>query len=133
MRAAADDMTASHLVADHEAAASLAEPAHVLFAAQQCEWPLLRDNVAALAHVRTRTIDLGGFVMKVQFNPGRIASSGAKIDAKSIRERKCFLCAENRPAEQRGLPFNHHYALLANPFPIFPEHFTIPHANHRPQ
>src|SRR5262249_53172402 len=70
----------------------------------------------------------------VQFNPARIASTGAKVDAKAIRERKCFLCDANRPPEQRDVPFlGGRYKVLCNPFPIFPEHFTIPSTEHRPQ
>ncbi|MCK7533373.1 MAG: DUF4922 domain-containing protein [Marinilabiliales bacterium] len=38
----------------------------------------------------------------VQFNPGRITSSAAKVDARSIEARPCFLCEKNRPPEQRG-------------------------------
>jgi len=65
----------------------------------------------------------------VQFNPARIVSSGAKVDAKTIAERKCFLCAANRPTEQKSVEFGD-YEILVNPFPIFPEHFTIPHKEH---
>ena len=67
--------------------------------------------------------------MRVQFNPARIVSSGAKVDAKTIAERKCFLCAENRPEVQSGIEFGD-YEILVNPFPIFPEHFTIPRKEH---
>jgi hypothetical protein len=97
------------------------------------EWKLLRENVAALASVKVRTLDLGEFALKIQFNPARITSTAAKTDSKSIAERKCFLCDANRPPEQRGLPFGTSYRLLCNPFPIFKEHFTIVHSEHRPQ
>jgi len=100
---------------------------------QTREWPLLRDNVAALASVQTRAIPVDDFVLKVQFNPARLTSTAAKTDAKTIRERKCFLCAENRPPEQREVAFGDDYLVLCNPFPIFPEHFTITHRAHRPQ
>src|SRR5262249_45289684 len=53
--------------------------------------------------------------------------------AKSIGERKCFLCDANRPPEQRGVRFGDDYLVLCNPFPIFPEHFTITHRVHQPQ
>jgi Domain of unknown function (DUF4922) len=112
----------------------LAGKAKQLLDEQKNDWPLLRDNVAALANVRTREIDCGGeLVMRVQFNPARIASTGANVDAKTIRKRKCFLCDANRPPEQRGISFGADYTVLCNPFPIFPEHFTIPHREHRPQ
>jgi len=111
----------------------LAAQAKKLLDEQVGEWKLLRDNVAALASIKTRTIDLDGFALKIQFNRARLASTAAKTDAKSIGERKCFLCDANRPPEQRGVTFGDAYLVLCNPFPIFPEHFTITHRTHRPQ
>jgi hypothetical protein len=111
----------------------LAVQAKKLLDEQIGEWSLLRDNVAALSRVRARTIQLDDFALKIQFNPARITSTAAKTDSKSIAERKCFLCDANRPPEQRGVPFGDDYLVLCNPFPIFPEHFTIPHRAHRPQ
>jgi len=111
----------------------LAAQAKRLLEEQVGEWALLRDNIAALASVKTRTVGVGDFAMKIQFNPARISSTAAKTDARSIGERKCFLCDANRPPEQRGLPFGDSYLVLCNPFPIFPEHFTITHRVHRPQ
>jgi hypothetical protein len=100
---------------------------------QRKTWPLLSGNYDGLNNVRVKQFSFDGFSMKVQFNPGRIVSSSAKVDAKSIRERKCFLCMENLPGEQRGILLNKNYMVLANPFPIFPEHLTIPHLEHIPQ
>ena len=80
--------------------------------------------------MQTRPFEFDGFAVKVQFNPGRITSSSAKVDEKSIRERKCFLCMSHLPAEQRGVSFGDEFVILCNPFPIFPEHFTIPHVDH---
>src|SRR5438552_12454821 len=111
----------------------LAAEAKKLLDEQTGEWPLLRDNLAALSSVRTREIEVDDFVLKVQFNPARLTSTAAKTDPKTIRERKCFLCDANRPPQQRGLLFGDHYTVLCNPFPIFPEHFTITHRAHRPQ
>jgi hypothetical protein len=34
------------------------------------------------------------------------------------------------PKEQRGIPVLDNYLILVNPFPIFPEHLTIPHLSH---
>ena len=87
-------------------------------------------NFAALANVEVKEFDLDGMHFKVQFNPARIVSSGAKVDAAAIKARKCFLCDENRPAEQRGIEWNGHYTVLLNPFPIFPRHLTIPDTSH---
>jgi len=96
---------------------------------QVSKWELARTNFAGLKTVRTKSFDFGDFEVKVQFNSARIVSSGAKVDAKTIAERKCFLCTENRPAEQNSVDAGD-YLVLVNPFPIFPEHFTIPRKEH---
>ena len=96
---------------------------------QVSNWELARTNFAGLKTVRTKSFDFGDFEVKVQFNPARIVSSGAKVDAKTIAERKCFLCTENRPAEQNSVDAGD-YLVLVIPFPIFPEHFTIPRKEH---
>ena len=57
-------------------------------------------NFAALANVRVKEVQACRMPMKVQFNPARIVSSGAKVDAASLKARPCFLCEANRPAEQ---------------------------------
>ena len=103
-----------------------------LFDEQVANWELARRNFEGLKIVKTKKFDFDGFSILVQFNPARIVSSGAKVDAKTIAERKCFLCANNRPAEQNGIDYGD-YEILVNPFPIFPEHFTIPRKEHVPQ
>lgn len=104
-----------------------------LLSEQLREWELAKTNFEALNHVKTKVFDFDDFIIKVQFNPARIQSSAAKIDQKSIKERKCFLCSSNLPSEQRGLAYNNNYTVLVNPFPIFDEHFTIPSDNHEDQ
>ncbi len=103
-----------------------------LFSEQVSNWELARNNYAGLKTVRAKAFSFGDFEVKVQFNPARIISSGAKTDAKSIAERKCFLCTANLPAEQKGIDAGY-YTILVNPFPIFPEHFTIPRKEHTDQ
>ncbi|HET7733605.1 MAG TPA: DUF4922 domain-containing protein [Paludibacter sp.] len=100
-----------------------------LFHEQVSTWELARANFAGLKTVQTKSFNFGDFEIKVQFNPARIVSSGAKVDAKTIATRKCFLCAENRPVEQQSVDAGD-YLILVNPFPIFPEHFTIPRREH---
>lgn len=110
-----------------------------LFREQLETWVQARDNYEALKKVKTKELMVSGFPFKVQFNPARIVSSAAKVDAKSIQERKCFLCKENRPAVQKGLDYINnpdnadHYTVLINPFPIFPKHLTIPLIKHQDQ
>lgn len=103
-----------------------------LLANQLSEWDTAGNNYANLDKVKIKTFDFDNFEIKVQFNPARIVSSGAKTDKKSIAERKCFLCAENRPPVQKGIVHGN-YTILINPFPIFNRHFTIPFNRHIPQ
>ena len=100
------------------------------FPEQLAEWPLAKQNYEALNKVRVKELDLGGTSVRIQFNPERMRSSAAKIDTKSIQERKCFLCPAHLPAEQRGIPFGKDYQILVNPFPIFPMHLTVPVLDH---
>ncbi|MGM9827493.1 MAG: DUF4922 domain-containing protein [Muribaculaceae bacterium] len=96
------------------------------------EWPMAAGNFEALKGVKVKELDVDGMTIKVQFNPARIVSSSAKIDAKSLKERKCFLCGANRPEVQRGIEWgpDGKYIILINPFPIFPRHLTIPDQKH---
>jgi Domain of unknown function (DUF4922) len=113
--------------------ADLAAQTHALLEYQKRTWDLLRTGYESLKRVEFRSMDLDGFAIRLQFNPGRMTSSTAKVDARSISERPCFLCARNLPADQRALPFGDDFLILCNPFPIFPEHFTITHRDHTPQ
>ncbi len=106
--------------------------ANQLIADQIAVWPQAAGNFQALNNVKVKDLDVDGMHFKVQFNPARIVSSSAKVDAKSLKERKCFLCSQNRPDVQVGLPWgkNDKYIVLINPFPIFPRHLTIPDQSH---
>jgi len=103
-----------------------------LFHEQVSNWELAFVNYEGLKSIRTKSFSFGDFDIKVQFNPARIISSGAKVDAKTIAARKCFLCIENRPEEQQGIDAGE-YTILVNPYPIFPQHFTIPRKEHSDQ
>jgi hypothetical protein len=100
-----------------------------LFHEQVSNWELARVNYKGLKTIRTKSFSFGDFEVNVQFNPARILSSGANMDAKTIAARKCFLCEENRPIEQRSIEAGD-YSVLVNPYPIFPQHFTIPRKGH---
>ncbi len=109
------------------------DKAYALLLQQEESWDLLEKNYAGLSNVESKDFEIEGSTYRVQFNPGRIVSSSAKVDEQSIRERKCFLCPANLPQAQRGLEYNNDYIILCNPFPIFREHFTIVHREHIPQ
>lgn len=104
-----------------------------LLTKQLVTWPLAAKNFHALETVRLKSFDMDGFTVKVQFNPSRIISSAARTDTESLRLRNCFLCADNLPEEQEKLPFGFNYFVLCNPYPIFPQHFTIPSREHAAQ
>ena len=114
---------------------TVSESVNALFERQLKNWATAASGFAALENVRIKYVEVGPRKeqYKVQYNPARIVSSGAKVDSKSIRERKCFLCAANRPQEQEGIPVLGRYEILLNPFPIFPHHLTIPGIRHTPQ
>ena len=93
-------------------------------------WEDARHRFRDLKHVEVRQFS---DQLKVQFNPARIVSTGAKIDKHTLGERPCFLCERNRPKEQMTKQIDDHFQLLVNPFPILPVHFTIPATKHQPQ
>ena len=68
-------------------------------------WPLAAANFRALKSARTRQLEVDGLLCTVQCNPRRILSSTADTTPQAIAARKCFLCADNRPAEQFHLKF----------------------------
>ena len=101
---------------------------------QLSRWPLACENFRALKNVKVREVEAGGLTVKLQFNPARIVSSAAKLNKEDIAKRKCFLCRDNRPAEQIMLKFegrkNKKYHILLNPYPIFPDHMVIAAVRH---
>ena len=104
---------------------------------QLASWPEAARRYRDLREVQTKEITIGGMPVRVQYNPARAVSTLARTDAASIAARPCFLCRENRPQQQESMPFEgcdgRRYEILVNPFPIFPEHFTVPAVDHVPQ
>ena len=113
------------------------ETLHKFVGDQLSRWSLACDNYRALKNVKVREVDAGGLTVKLQFNPARIISSAAKLDKNDIAKRKCFLCRENRPAEQMMIKFEGRkgkkYHILVNPYPIFPDHLVIAAVKHTDQ
>lgn len=100
-------------------------------------WPMAAENYRNLKKAETRTLPVGGLNVVLQYNPARKISSEAKLDKKSISERPCFLCPENRPQEQYNIDFEgrkgKRYRITLNPYPIFPSHLVISSTDHTPQ
>ena len=107
---------------------------HKFVGDQLSRWPLACDNFRALKNVRLKDMNVGGLAVKLQFNPARMISSAAKLNKEDIAKRRCFLCQENRPAEQIMIKFEGRkgkkYHILVNPYPIFPDHLVIAKNRH---
>lgn len=96
-------------------------------------WPLAAKNIEALRWVKKKSFDHELFPVEVQFNPARAVSTLARLDKKSISDRKCFLCRANRPWQQQSIEILEGWHFLVNPYPILPYHFTIVSQLHVPQ
>jgi len=113
--------------------ASLPELLSQLLEEQKINWPAAAAGYSSLQDAQTREVQCRTFSAWLQFNPKRMMSTGAKVDAGSIRARRCFLCAKNLPPEQQGVLYENEWLVLCNPMPIFPAHFTVAHVQHQPQ
>lgn len=129
MKVLTEDLFIKNLVEEN----NFSDATKRLFEIQKSQWQMLAAGYESLKTVKSKSFQFDGFKIKAQFNAGRITSTSAKVDPKSISERKCFLCTENLPEEQKGILYHNNYILLCNPFPIFPAHFTITHKVHQPQ
>lgn len=100
-------------------------------------WPLAAENYRSLKKAGSKVLSIGGLPVTVQLNPCRRISSEASLDKESINRRPCFLCPENRPAEQTNMEFEgrkgRRYRMTLNPYPIFPSHLVISSFEHTPQ
>ncbi len=105
----------------------------LLLEQQKKQWPQLAEGYNSLSSIKVKEFIFDGFTIRVQFNPGRIISTSANVNDAAIKERKCFLCQQNLPPEQKGILYLDKMVILCNPFPIFPEHFTIANIDHSPQ
>lgn len=120
-----------------------AEEVESFFQSEIKNWDQARNNYANLAQTESRTLTmkvdekavaegcrLQEINFAVQWNPTRIVSTGASVSAEDIQSRPCFLCDHNRPKQQSSLKMEKHYQILVNPYPILPQHFTIPSRRH---
>ncbi len=129
MKVLTDDLLIKELIEQN----NYSDAAKRLFEIQKQQWQMLASGYETLKTVKSKSFQFDGFKIKAQFNAGRITSTSAKVDPKSISERKCFLCTENLSEEQKGILYNNKYIILCNPFPIFPTHFTLTQKEHQPQ
>ena len=104
-----------------------------LITQQVATWPMLREAVAGLKQVAVKQFTINGSQVFAQFNPARIVSTAAKVDAATISKRPCFLCADNLPPEEKGIAFGDRFVVLCNPFPVLRDHLVISSREHTPQ
>ena len=104
-----------------------------LIAEQQNSWLELGEAYGSLKGVRVRDLGCDGFAVRLQHNPGRTINTLASVDRQDINARKCFLCAENLPPEQKGILYRGEHLILCNPRPVFQSHLTVTHIQHSPQ
>ena len=109
--------------------------AEEFIAAQFEKWELCRKNHEALKDIKTKSFNIDGNNIKVQFNPARAVSTLAKLDKSSIEARPCFLCMKNKPEEQYSISIDAgmKFSVRINPYPILPGHLTISSEEHIPQ
>jgi len=100
---------------------------------QRATWPLLRQGHEAFAQVETKRARVEESEVIIQHNPGRIRSTAASVDKASVEARRCFLCPENLPKEEKGIAYGDDLVILCNPFPILDRHLSIIHRAHVPQ
>jgi hypothetical protein len=108
----------------------LAARVGALIEQQRATWPLFREGYEALAQAETKRVRVEESEVVIQHNPKRIRSTAARVDKASIDERRCFLCARNLPAEEKGIEYGSDLIILCNPFPILDRHLSIVHRQH---
>ena len=104
-----------------------------LYNGQLQEFELAKKNYTDLQQAVYRDIPFDLFRLRIQYNPARMISTNARIDVRTLQNRKCFLCREHMPEAQKGIRYNDRYSIFINPYPIFERHFTVPSRHHEPQ
>ena len=96
-------------------------------------WPLLREGREAFAEIETKRVPVKDSEVVIQHNARRLRSTAASIDKASVEHRRCFLCSENLPEEEKGIGYADDLVILCNPFPVLDRHLSIVHREHVPQ
>jgi uncharacterized protein DUF4922 len=101
---------------------------------QQCDtWPQLAEASVMFAEIVTKRVIVQESEVVIQHNPRRIRSTAASVDKASVENRRCFLCPENLPEEEKGIAYGDDLVILCNPFPVLERHLSIVHREHVPQ
>lgn len=100
---------------------------------QNHTWPQLAEASATFAEIVTKRVLVQESEVVIQHNPRRIRSTAAPVDKASVEGRRCFLCPENLPPEEKGIAYGDDLVILCNPFPVLDRHLSIVHREHVPQ
>ena len=103
-----------------------------LLAQQHATWPMLRAGTVALAAAQYRSLQVNGSEVIAQYNPQRLVSTAAQVDATSIRARAVF-CVPSICRWRSGAGLGEDFVILCNPFPVLPNHLVIAARDHIPQ
>jgi (2Fe-2S) ferredoxin len=112
---------------------SLEETVAALIDQQRETWPLLRAGIEAFARIEIKRVRVDESEVVIQYNPGRIRSTAAAVDKRSVDTRPCFLCPEGLPEQEKGIAYGSDLIILCNPFPVLDRHLSIVHRQHIPQ
>jgi hypothetical protein len=96
-------------------------------------WQSLREGYEGLKEVRERDLSCHKSLVRLQYNPRRMASSIAMVGERDREVRPCFLCLTHLPEDQKGILYRGGYLILCNPMPILPFQFTVASLDHRYQ
>lgn len=72
-----------------------------LYNGQLQEFELAKKNYTDLQQAVYRDIPFDLFRLRIQYNPARMISTNARIDVRTLQNRKCFLCREHMPEAQK--------------------------------
>jgi hypothetical protein len=96
---------------------------------QKKTWPMLAQGYSAYSAIGSKRIESEASAIVVQHNPRRVGSTGASVDRASVEARKCFLCPDALPPEEKGIAYGD-LIILCNPFPVLDRHLSIVHRDH---
>jgi len=113
--------------------ATWSEKIDYMYFQQRETWNMARNHYRQFESVERREILFDDFRLIIQHNAGRVRSTCADVSKPVIENRRCFLCLNHLPEEQKGFLLLDKYIMLVNPFPIFSQHLTISDVEHTPQ
>ncbi len=100
---------------------------------QRETWPLFQEGSEAFRLIETKRVRVEESEVVIQHNPRRIRSTAAQVDRASVENRRCFLCPDSLPPEEKGIAYDDDLVILCNPFPVLDRHLSVVHREHFPQ